>query len=280
MRYRLAAFDVDGTLKPRYRPITSRVRAAVGAARAAGVHVTIATGRMYRSAEGFVAELGLTAPVICYGGAVITDPQTGRPLHKRGVELREVQRIVEAGRARGLGVLASFDDHMLFERVPDDSPFADYARRNFASLVPDLVASLPDEPCHVALITSAERSKSLVLELRAEFGEALHVTSGHPLLAEIYHPEANKGVALARVAAMLGVKREAVLAAGDDWNDVAMLEYAGLGVAMADAAPEVRAVAGAVAPSADDDGVAWVVEEIVLSKRYSDSAGGGTATKR
>jgi Cof subfamily protein (haloacid dehalogenase superfamily) len=267
LKYSLIALDVDGTVKPRGRPISARVRDAIAAARAAGVHVTLATGRMYRSAEPFVAELGLTDPIICYGGAVITDPKSGHHVHRRGIPLPLARRIVDAGRARGLGLLASFDDYMLYEGVPETSTFATYARRNFARIVPDLLASLPDEPCHLALITEERLTHGLVMELRAEFGDALHVTSGHPLLAEIYHPEVDKGAALATVAGMLGVPREEVIAAGDDLNDVAMLRWAGLGLAMADAPLEVLAAADRVAPTADADGVAEIIEQFVLGNK-------------
>lgn len=271
--FRLVALDVDGTLKPRNAPVTPRVQAAVAATLAAGVEVTIATGRMFRSALPFAQALGLRAPIICFGGAVIKDLTTQETLYRQSIPSSLARRVVEAGRARGLAVAAYVDDDLYVERVPPGPDFAGFVARSSARVVGDLLACLSDEPCHMAVISEEVRTRGLVLDLRAEFGDRLTVTSGHPLLAEIDHPEVSKGRALSRLAELLGIDRSQVLAVGDDWNDVAMLEYAGLGVAMGDARPEVLDVADVVAPSAAEDGVAWILTKYVLDGLYVDGGG-------
>ncbi len=265
-RFRLVALDVDGTLKPREGPITPRVRAAIADALAAGVHVTIATGRMFRSAAPFAHDLGLRTPIICYGGSVIRDPLTGETIYRQGIPAELARRVVAAGRARGLCVAAYVDDDLYVERVTPESAFSGYVARSRAQVVDDVERYLVAEPCHMAIASDEVRTRGLVHELRCELGPYLSVTSGHPLLAEIDHPEVSKGHALALLTEWLGLERSSVLAVGDDWNDVSMLQYAGLGVAMAGSPPEVLEAAAVVAPSADDDGVAWVLERYVLGR--------------
>lgn len=274
-RFRLVALDVDGTLKPRDGPITERVQSAIAATVAAGVHVTIATGRMFRSALPFAQSLGLRTPIICYGGSVIRDPTTGATIHRQGIPEALARQVVEAARTRGLGVAAYVDDDLYVERLAPGSPFAGYVARASARVVEDVLAHLSGEPCHMAVVSDEVRTRSLVLDLRAEFGGRLSVTSGHPLLAEIDHPEVSKGRALALLAERLGIDRARVLAVGDDWNDITMLEYAGLGIAMGGASPEVLAAADDVAPSVADDGVAWALGKYVLDGRYWAGVGAG-----
>lgn len=265
-RFRLVALDVDGTLKPRNGPISPRVREAIAQTLARGVEVTLATGRMYPSVLPFARELGLTAPLICLGGAALRDPRTGATLFEQSIPLELACEVVAAGRDRGLSVCAYVGDLLFVERVDPASPFAGYVARSRAVVVPDLLAAFSGDPSHLAVVSDESRTRSLVRDLRDAFGDRLAVTSGHPLLAEIDHPSVSKAVALAHLAELLGVGREQVIAIGDDWNDVPMLEYAGLGVAMADATPEVLAAADVIAPTADEDGVAWTLERFVLEQ--------------
>ena len=268
-RFRLVALDVDGTVKPRNGPITPGVREAIARTLARGVEVTLATGRMFPSVLPFARELGLTAPVICLGGSCLRDPRTGATLFQQGIPLALAREVIAAGRERGLSVCAYVGDSLLVERVDPDSPFSGYVARARAEVVPDLLERLTADPGHMAVVSDEVRTRGLVRELRDVFGERLAVTSGHPLLAEIDHPSVSKAVALASLAERLGVEREQVIAVGDDWNDIPMLDYAGLGVAMGDATPEVLAAADVVAPTADEDGVVWVLERYVLGAKPS-----------
>lgn len=271
--FRLVAMDLDGTVKPRNGPITSATLAAATEALAAGVHLTIATGRAFRSALPFAASLGLRAPIICYGGAVIRDPATGETLFRQSIPSDLASRVVDAARRRGLSVVAYADDALYVERVPASSSFAGYVARSSAVVVDDVLGHLADGPCNMAVVSDEIGTRALVHDLRAEFGDELHVTSGHPLLAEIFHPEVSKGRALAWLAASLGIDRSEVLAIGDDWNDISMLEYAALGAAMGNAPPEVLAVAGVTAPTVDEDGVAWVLRTYALADPCSTGGG-------
>jgi hypothetical protein len=224
---------------------------------------------MFPSVQPFAQELGLTAPIICLGGAALRDPRTGATLFEQGIPLVLAREVIAAGRERGLSVCAYVGDYLFVERVDPGSAFAGYVARSRAEIVPDLLERLSADPSHMAVVSDEVRTRSLVRELQEVFGDRLAVTSGHPLLAEIDHPSVSKAVALDHVARRLGVEREQVLAVGDDWNDIPMLDYAGLGVAMADAAPEVLAAADVVAPTAAEDGVVWVLERYVLGDMRS-----------
>lgn len=262
--FRLVAIDVDGTLKARDRTVSPVVREAIARAQALGVVVTLASGRMFPLLEQFVVPLGLRAPVICYGGALAVDPITHAARYRRGVPRDLAREVVSEARQRNLTARVYADEHVYVERMDPAAYNYESLRRVHARQVPDLLAVLDQDPSHLAIDAPAEQTRRLVEEMRRAFSPRLHVTTGHPLLTEFSHPDVNKGTALAWLAAELGVPREETLAIGDDWNDLEMLRYAGLGVAVGNAHSDVLALADAIVPSVEDDGVAVALERFVL----------------
>lgn len=264
----LAAMDLDGTLLGPSRIFTPRVRAAVAAAEQQGVRVVVVTGRMYRSVLPFVQELGIRGPLVCYGGALIKDSTTGATLHQQGVPLDLVREVIQFARSTlRLPVNVYCGDDLYVDAVAPDLPGYEYHRRAQARPVGDLLAFLDEDPTHVAIACPPEQTKAVVLELRRQFGDRLFITSGHPLLAEVSHPLVSKGRAIEWLRQRFDVPRGRVLAVGDDWNDIAMLQAAGVGVAMGQAPPEVLRIADWIAPPVQEDGAAIALEELVLRDR-------------
>ncbi len=263
-RLRLVAIDVDGTLVERGRPIARRVKDAIARAQGIGAIVTLASGRMYPLLDALVRELRLTAPIICYGGAVIAEPKTGRPILERGVPLELTHEVIHEARSRGLTARAYVGTSVYVDRIVTGSFNEESLRRVNAVAVGDLLQFLTGDPSHVAIDAPPEQTRSLVEAMRVTFRSRLNVTTGHPLLTEFSHPEVHKGSALAWLCDHVGVSIEDSLAIGDDWNDIEMLHRAGVGVAVANAHPNVLAIANDVVPGVRDDGVAVAIERYVL----------------
>ena len=134
--------------------------------------------------------------------------------------------------------------------------------------MPDLLALLyaaPIDPTKLILVLPTEaETDATVAAIEARFGDAVYATKSHPNFAEVINPQVNKGVALAAVAAHLGVAQAETMAVGDGMNDLPMLQWAGLGVAMGQAYPQVRAAADVVTASLADDGLAQAIERYIL----------------
>jgi Cof subfamily protein (haloacid dehalogenase superfamily) len=120
-------------------------------------------------------------------------------------------------------------------------------------------------PTKLVIVSTAEQTDANVAHFRERFGSRLNVTKSYPLFTEIIHPDVSKGRALARLAEQLGIAREEVVAIGDNLNDLDMIEYAGLGIAMGNGAAAVKAAAGWVCPTQAEDGVAVAIEQRVLT---------------
>jgi len=262
--YRLVVVDLDGTLLDRDRQVSPRDRAAVRRALDAGVVVTLASGRMFPLVESFVRQLELTAPTICYGGALIVDPLTAQPLFQRGVPLALSVEIIREARLRGWTSRAYVGTEVFVETIDVSAYNYESLARVNAVAVGDLESYLSEDPWHLAIDAPPEVTRDLVREMRARFAGRLNVTTGHPLLTEFSHPAIDKGSALRWLANFMGIPLAQSIAIGDDWNDVAMLGVAGLAIAVANAHPDVLAVSDVVVPSVGESGVAHALERFVL----------------
>lgn len=273
MTYRLVALDLDGTLMASDLIIAPAVRAAIAAARARGVYVTVATGRMFGATLPFARQLDLRDPVICYQGALIRHPVTGAIGAHTPMDGEVAAEAVELLLAAGIFVIAYVDERLCF--TAHRAEFDYYLRHHPEGAetvirpdLPDLLRATP--PTKLLFIAEPEIVTRELARLAPHFGPRAVTTRSHTHYGELTAPGVSKGRALATLAAQLGVPRDAVIAIGDQENDRAMIAWAGLGLAMGNATPAIKAAADAVIPAVTEEGVAWALRRYVLD---GDSAG-------
>ena len=262
--YKLVAIDLDDTLLDNDLRISQRVQAVIQAARQQGVQVTLATGRMFRSALPYAEQLDLNLPLITYQGALIKNSRSEEVLYHRPVPTELVRPVAEKVKSFGYHLQMYFEDQVCMEKLTTEGQaYVDLAGVK-VTLVSDLIASCP-EPTKI-LISNYEEARldELAEVLQAEFGEQLYITKSKPYYLELLHPEATKGKALRVVADYFGIPQEAVIAIGDSFNDLDMIDYAGLGVVMGNARPEIKQHGDYVTATNEDDGVAEVIERFIL----------------
>jgi Cof subfamily protein (haloacid dehalogenase superfamily) len=249
----LVAADLDGTLIGRDLAWAAGLPEALEALQAAGVRTVICTGRMLQSARRVVARLGLIeGPIICYQGALIADLGSEEWLRHVPMDGEAAAEVVRHVRAMGRQLNAYIDDELFVEQVTDEA-------RRYAEHVEvgiDTVDDLEGEvlrrpPTKLVLVTSSADVDAILPRLRERWRGRLYVTRSQPDYIEFADGSVSKSGALAWLCDRLAVERETVVALGDGMNDVDMLEWAGLGVAVSEAAEPVRAAADVVAPRAD-----------------------------
>lgn len=264
--YKLVAFDLDGTLLGEELLLRPRVRSAIKAMRARGIEGCIVTGRMYRAALPFVRELEFSAPVVCYQGAAVIDPQTDDVL--QDIPLRNEQALAVEAYARecGLHVQLYANDQYYCE---DFNRYAElYARISGVApiIVPSLRTRFEDsDSTKAVIIAEPERVLEELPRVAKLLGPAAYVTRSVAYFLEVMNSQVNKGRSLELVARTMGIALDEVLAIGDSWNDAPLLAVAGFGVAMGSAPPELRDVADAVVADVANDGVAEALERFVLA---------------
>ena len=268
--WEVLAVDLDGTIVVDGERIRPAVWRSLRVAVQRGVRVVLATGRGAQPALRYALRLQLRTPVICYQGGMICDPGTGRPIYERTLSPETAIQIVRWGRARGRHLLLFAEDQMWAEDAR--YPQALYDRwmglplREVPSLE-ELLSAGRVRRIHklIDLLPERERGAEEAVPWRTAFEGRVQVVRSHPMFLEILAPDASKGRALAWLAARWGVPRERVIAVGDAENDLSMIRWAGLGIAMGQADARVRAEADWVAPPVDEDGVVAVVERFILN---------------
>jgi Cof subfamily protein (haloacid dehalogenase superfamily) len=262
--YRLLVADLDGTLRSRTLGVTDGVREAVARAQARGVRVCVATGRMWPSAAPWVTRIGADSPAILYNGGQVRDFAAGRVLWERRLP-RDVAReaLALVRREAGARIHLYADDRVYVER-PDPLTEA-YAADDGVKvdLVPALESLLDRDPYKMLLIGPPDSMAALGVAVRAAL-PGVHAVQSEPQYLEILPAGVSKGAALDVLLETVGIPREEVVAVGDNWNDLEMIEAAGLGVAMGHAPAGVRARAGHVCGTSEDEGVRQVIERFFL----------------
>ena len=267
---RLLVLDLDGTVVDRSNHIRDSVVQAIDLVKRGGVAVAIATGRRYQSSLPAYDFIGSNLPVICYEGGLIRDRITGVTHRHWPLEPRVVSQILDHTERLSLDGRLSIHFH-----IEDDlyiSSLNDASSKFFegSTVVPNVVSDL-------RTLLNRATTKVMVLsddveiitrlsnqlkdsDSRTRMSEYKSIT-----LLEAFHPTVNKRLAVRYLTEeIMALRPENVMAIGDDFTDIEMLEYAGIGVAMGNAPAAVKARADWVTTTIEEDGVARAIERRIL----------------
>jgi Cof subfamily protein (haloacid dehalogenase superfamily) len=260
------ACDLDRTLIGEDVELRPRTREAIARTRAAGIHVVLVTGRMFQAASPYALEAGIDDPVVCYQGAVVAEPRSGRWLRHVPIPLELAREAIRVLNDEGFGLNCYVgDDLYVAEITPEARRYAGFQHIELHP-VGDLLAWLREPPTKLVVIDDPEVLDALELRLKARFDGRLYISKSLPYFLELASPDVTKAAGLAFVAEHVGFGRERTVAFGDGENDIELLEWAGYGVAVANAHELVKAVADLVCPPVDEEGVAQVLEAYLDSR--------------
>ena len=243
-----------------------RTREAIAAARAAGIHFIIVTGRMFQSVRRYAREAGIDDPVVCYQGAVVAEPVSGRWLRHEPIPLELARETIAALNEEGFGPNCYVDDELyVAEITPQAEQYAGF-QDLVLHPVGDLLTWLEEPPTKLVVIDDPQVLQELKERMIARFDGRLYISTSLPYFLEFASPEVTKASGLAFVAEHLGFSREGTVAFGDGENDLELVDWAGFGVAVANAHDLVKERADFVCPSVNEEGVAQVLEAYLDSR--------------
>lgn len=298
-RYDLIAIDLDGTLLCSRGRVSDANARAIERATGAGVRVSVCTGRGFNECRHVTSRLASQEPVVVAGGAILSHSSTGRTIHRFPMKSALVRRLVETLTSHGHAALVLKDP--AGEDEPGLSPGHDYlivsptgegaidpiTRWWFREhgirfhIVPSIdLDEHPDHTVRVGVCGTRGRTQAAADELKRNFsgevvfhhfgavvpGDEKKAPDDQIVILEAFDRSVNKWAAIRWLADRYGVEPMRIAAIGNDINDVAMLEAAGLGVAMENAIPEARAAAKRHTRSNDADGVAHAIEMILAGE--------------
>jgi Cof subfamily protein (haloacid dehalogenase superfamily) len=251
-RPELVACDLDGTLLGPELVFAETTRAGVAALLAAGIAVVICTGRMVGSARPRAAELGLRrGPIVCYGGALVADLETGEWLRHEPIDGDTAAALVRYARRRGLHVNAYVDDVLHVEEDDRWTRWTTSYAKVEATLVDDLLPVVGRGPTKLVIAADPEEAARIAPEVSRRFAGRLRAATSLPHFVEINAAAVSKAGALEWVRSeVLRAAAARTVACGDGLNDLDMLRWAALSVAMEEGAAGAREAARFVVPRA------------------------------
>ena len=266
MSYRLVAVDLDDSLLGEDHQISDENKRTIYKAIERGVLVTIATGRPLQSCMPFVKELGLDVPFIIYNGAMVVKGGCLEPIYHRVIDAQDAIEIINQTRDFQPTYFV-FQDHRLYvnefnERTRRYTRFSNME----AHLESEIERIAERHPTKVLLYHTPEAIRRIYATIKDHFAGRLNYHISKPFFLEFVHREASKGVALSSLANKYQIPREEIIAIGDSYNDISMIRYAGLGVAMANAYEEIKEHADVVTTSNAENGVAQVIKQYILEE--------------
>ncbi len=266
--FRLIALDLDGTLLDDAGRVSAADAEALKRFSESGGAVVLASGRMTANIRPVYDQIGLDGPTIGYNGALSRDSieAGGNVIMETALPSRYADELISYARRERFHLNYYLEESLYAWDDPDLRRFADlYSRQTGAKyqFVPDLGRFRGCEPTKIILVTDptdpdrpdSRHRNELYCVWHAKWGTELTVMRTNPEYLEFYHREASKGNALTAVARHLGIPQELTLAFGDNFNDVSMLEAAGVGIAVANANPEALAAADWVSPLTNNESV-------------------------
>lgn len=267
--YKLIALDMDGTLLTTDKKVSERTKSAIKAAEEKGVKIVLASGRPLIGLNRYLEELELTKDedyVLSFNGGLVQNTNTEEIVSKVSLKGSDLKYIYEISRELNINIHAfSAKDGLI---TPKNSEYTEHeAKINGIDInIKDFNEVDDDEDIiKVMMIDPQEILDPAIERLPEEVYKKYSVFKSAPFFLEFTHKEVDKGLGLKRLGEHLGIKKEEIIACGDACNDLSMVKYAGLGVAMDNAVPEVKEVADYITASNNDDGIAKVIEKFILN---------------
>ncbi|WP_073027477.1 Cof-type HAD-IIB family hydrolase [Lutispora thermophila] len=271
--YKMVVMDMDYTLLNKNKEVSPGNKEALAEAAKKGVHLVVATGRIYSSARFYTRLLGINTPIIASNGAIIKEDVTNKIMFQ-SILLDEVAlEMIRLCKKKGLYCHLYSQDTVYTEKIINIS------RRYY-----DWNQKLnPEDRINIRVVDSIERTveeekgkilKAVVVDddceklayIRENIKKTGKVSVSQSLKdnLEVMNKGINKGNAIKILAEIYGIKRDEIIAIGDNENDISMIEYAGLGVAMGNGVEALKEKADYVTGNYDEDGVAQVIRKFVL----------------
>ena len=269
MTYKMIVLDLDDTLLRDDQTISPRTKEALMAAQEMGVKVVLASGRPTFGMQHIAEELELSkygSYILSFNGGKIINCQTREEIFSSTLSRDEVHGLYEISRREGVHIHTYIEDEIVTE---DDNEFSriESELTGLPLRVVDSFKEAVSEPVvKTLMVYEPDRLQEVEAKLQEELSTQFSVMRSKPYFLEFTELGVTKGTSLKQLIDACGIKQEEVIAIGDSFNDQAMIEFAGLGVAMGNAHEDIKAIADYVTDTNMNDGVAKVVEEFIFRK--------------
>jgi len=264
VKYKLIALDIDGTIRNTENPVSIRTIKIIKDLVELGVHIVIATGRTFKSAKNILDGIYGIKYIVPFQGAQVVDLKNGSiKWHSPLNPIMLNSALNELDDYSGFQIMVNCNGHVFVSDMTDE--MVSYGNRNnldikYIDNLRDLALENPDR---IVVLGDACKIQKLESHLQSKFKNYLYITRSLPYFCEILHPNSGKDKGLAWLCEKLKIKKSETIAFGNGYNDLQMIKWVEMGVAVKNSVPEIINVANKLAPSIENDGVASVLEEFM-----------------
>lgn len=275
MKFKIIALDVDGTLVNSNGELSEiNKRELIRAQEEMGIRLILASGRPLEGLQKLAEELKLkdySGYILPYNGAQIINCRTGKVISSHTIPLSEVEKLYQLSKGRGVNFLTYHDQKVVSENA-DNHYITQEAKKNGMETleVPNLLEYIKEEPAKCMIAGEPNEMDDLEAIIKKELSNKVTITRSAMAFIEIAPHRIHKNQSIATLLDKLDYNRQELIAVGDSWHDVEMIQYAGLGVTVSNAKEAVKACADYVTTSNDEDGIAHMIEKYIF-REYEDT---------
>lgn len=270
MKYKLLVLDLDGTLTNTRKEVTEHTRTTLIKAQEQGLKIVLASGRPTYGIAPLANLLQLDkyeGYVLSYNGGEIIDWKTGELLYKNLLDPEVLPYLYQCANDNHFAII-TYDGEYVLTEYPDDEYVLKEALLNVMKIkkVDNFLKAVQHPIAKCLIVGGPTRLAVLEKEMYNHLHDRMGVFRSEPYFLELVPKGIDKAQSLAVLLKEIGMTKDEMIAVGDGFNDLSMIKYAGLGVAMSNAQEVVKENADFITLSNEEDGVAHVVEKFILSE--------------
>lgn len=266
--YKLVAIDMDGTLLRDDKTISQENYKAIQKAKAMGVKVVLATGRPIDGIKRYLDELNLISNedyAIAFGGALVQNTKTGEILSEHLMTLGDLSYLYDLSKKLNVNIHALTPDSVITPRESEYTLLESNMNKVPLKIVDFDTIDSSTKIAKIMLVDEASKLQAAIKKLPQDVYDKYTVVQSAPFFLEFLNKTVNKGFGVEVLSSKLNLSSSETICIGDAGNDIDMIKYAGLGVAMGNAFPEVKKIADYITLSNEEDGVAHVINKFIVN---------------
>jgi Cof subfamily protein (haloacid dehalogenase superfamily) len=268
MQHKILVLDIDGTLTNSKKEISAATKDALIKAQKVGVKIVLASGRPTFGIEPIAKELEIDKYggfILAFNGGKIINYETKEIVYELDFPNELIEIVYNTAKANNLAII-SYDDECIITEQGENIYVQKEAFLNKAPVkhVDSFLSGIPYKIPKCLIVGDVSQVEPLEKQMHAELNEHINVFRSEPFFLELVPKNIDKANSLEKLALHLGITKDDMIACGDGFNDLSMIQYAGIGVAMSNAQDVVKDAADYITLSNDEDGIVHVVEKYFL----------------
>lgn len=261
--YKLIAVDMDGTLLNREGKLTNKTIEAISYALSKDVIFTVSTGRPIQGVRMIADLLPYDLPFITYNGAVVEMSKSHKIIYEQNLSPEIAKEIYSIGQQKNITMVVWSRGNLYYTELNDK--VREYRKISGVDgiLINDMTPIFEVGATKILWYDDVSNTLKYQDEMKEYFGSKVNCHTSRPMFLEFVDFKASKALAMSKIGENYGIDSSQMIAIGDGYNDLSMIKYAGLGIAMGNAPQDIKNVAKFVTLTNDEDGVAYAINKYI-----------------